>query len=251
MQTLVHLCYRRVWVGSRQGRWMPTCSRRYATKLTQLVRVPGMDDAAEIDGQPVYLYKKAFFLIHALRTRVLGPLADASEVGKQLAAHWKDTRLPLPMFVDNVLPTLLLHYGVLDPTGSIIEALHGWKSETSDEKGGVQLGKDDAYRLRAATLAAGAELVARAHTKTEVPHLATLTEAELGTSIPLTRRVPMVGGQERRVTPHPTHPRAGYDHVLVWPRGGAPPGGTMWSSHVARAWTNLALSACMSWTCPW
>ncbi|WFD01688.1 hypothetical protein MOBT1_000364 [Malassezia obtusa] len=137
--------------------------------LESIVCVPGFDDATTLDGQPVYIYKKAFFLMNALRERVTGSLPpDAPPAAAQLAERWRTGfPEPLPMFVDNVIPTLLHHYGIVRTADASSEVLRSWTA--SDE--GVRLQKDDAYRIRAAALAAGARIVERA----QLP----MTEVEL------------------------------------------------------------------------
>lgn len=74
--------------------------------LERLVKaIPGFQDMAVINEQPVYLFKKALFLIHAIVLRFGSsssgsvPLPDTSQ---------------LPVFSDNVLPSMLTHLGVLD-----------------------------------------------------------------------------------------------------------------------------------------
>ncbi|KAF8891695.1 hypothetical protein BD779DRAFT_1610446 [Infundibulicybe gibba] len=60
--------------------------------LERLVRAfPAFQDMSEIDGQPIYCFKKALFLVHAVN---------------------------LPVFSDNVLPSLLVHLGVIDISDS-------------------------------------------------------------------------------------------------------------------------------------
>ena len=131
--------------------------------LEAIACVPGFDDACTLDGEPVYLYKKAFFLMNALRERLVGGTlpSDAPPVATQLAERWRTAfPEPLPMFVDNVIPTMLRHYGILRTDEANSDALRAW---TASEQG-VVLSKEDAYRIRAAALAAGARMVERATT---------------------------------------------------------------------------------------
>jgi len=72
----------------------------------QLVRAfPAFQDMAIVHGQPIYCFKKALFLIHAITVRFGSsaaspfPIPDTSQV---------------PIFTDNVLPSLLVHLGVID-----------------------------------------------------------------------------------------------------------------------------------------
>ncbi|KAH8079438.1 hypothetical protein BXZ70DRAFT_1012631 [Cristinia sonorae] len=78
--------------------------------LERLVRaIPAYQDMAVIDGEPVYCFKKALLTIHAVAARFGTaspppfPLPPTSD---------------LPVFSDNVLPSLLVHLGVIDLTTS-------------------------------------------------------------------------------------------------------------------------------------
>ena len=132
--------------------------------LGALAEVPGFADARTVDGRQVYIYKKAFLLIHTLLTsdRIGHPALAA------LAARSRADIVPqLPLFVDNVIPTLLIHWGVLTNV---------------DVPPGHELSHDAGYRIRAAALAAGSQIAARAHalaSEPSLPFLAHVTEAEL------------------------------------------------------------------------
>ncbi|VDC03604.1 unnamed protein product [Peniophora sp. CBMAI 1063] len=74
--------------------------------LERLVRAfPGFQDMEMINGRPVYCFKKALFVIYGVAIRfgskspVPFPVPDASS---------------LPVCTDNVLPSMLVHLGVLD-----------------------------------------------------------------------------------------------------------------------------------------
>ena len=62
-----------------------------------------------VDGKPIYCFKKALFLIHAITSRFGSlspppfPMLDTTKT---------------PVFSDNVLPSLLIHLGVIDLSGS-------------------------------------------------------------------------------------------------------------------------------------
>lgn len=133
--------------------------------LGALAEVPGFADARTVDGRQVYIYKKAFLLIHTLLTsdRIGHPALAA------LAARSRADIVPqLPLFVDNVIPTLLIHWGVL--------------TNVDVPPPGHELSHDAGYRIRAAALAAGSQIAARAHALASEPPLAFLahvTEAEL------------------------------------------------------------------------
>ncbi|KAH9485279.1 hypothetical protein JR316_0002186 [Psilocybe cubensis] len=74
--------------------------------LEKLVRAfPGFRDMAEVNGQPIYCFKKALFLIHAISIR-FGCLSPPP-FPVPSTSH-------IPVFSDNVLPSLLVHLGVID-----------------------------------------------------------------------------------------------------------------------------------------
>jgi hypothetical protein len=139
-----------------------------------VANIPAFADAYLVDGtQPVYLYKKAFFLLEAFARRL-------SSAGAPSTAS-------LPMFVDNVLPTVLVHARVLDLSNAS-PALRKWGADP-DAKGeeknqpGPQLRKEDAYAVRAAALDAGTQMVKRAKelaTEEGREWMAKMTEADLG-----------------------------------------------------------------------
>ncbi|KAF8972935.1 hypothetical protein BDZ97DRAFT_1900797 [Flammula alnicola] len=78
--------------------------------LEKLIRAfPGFRDMSEVNGQPIYCFKKALFLVHAITIRFGSispppfPIPSTSHV---------------PVFSDNVLPSLLIHLGVIDLSAS-------------------------------------------------------------------------------------------------------------------------------------
>ncbi|KIM45148.1 hypothetical protein M413DRAFT_66024 [Hebeloma cylindrosporum] len=74
--------------------------------LEKLVRAfPGFRDMSEVNGRPIYCFKKALFLIHAITIR-FGSI-DPPPFPIPSTSH-------LPVFSDNVLPSLLVHLGVID-----------------------------------------------------------------------------------------------------------------------------------------
>ncbi|KAI6044686.1 hypothetical protein EDC04DRAFT_2561154 [Pisolithus marmoratus] len=84
--------------------------------LSKLVGAfPAFRDMAVIDNQPVYCFKKALFLIHAIvirfgiRNTPLFQLPNSSQI---------------PVFTDNVLPSMLVHFGVVDLSRSTAHGLH-------------------------------------------------------------------------------------------------------------------------------
>ncbi|EIM82983.1 uncharacterized protein STEHIDRAFT_133766 [Stereum hirsutum FP-91666 SS1] len=92
--------------------------------LERLVRaIPGFRDMAIVNEQPVYCFKKALFLIHGVSIRFGS--SSPSSVPIPETSH-------LPVFTDNVLPSILVHLGVLDltqATQSLISLFPGAGSE--------------------------------------------------------------------------------------------------------------------------
>lgn len=139
--------------------------------LERLVKaIPAFQDMAVVNGQPVYLFKKALFLVHAIALRFgntpggVVPIPDTSK---------------LPVFSDNVLPSMLVHLGVLDlsrgpsslreafPNAGTPETLEtilqaprpqtssteaGRPAKGSPSLNGPALSAQDAYMLRAAAV---------------------------------------------------------------------------------------------------
>ncbi|WFD35440.1 hypothetical protein MCUN1_002294 [Malassezia cuniculi] len=134
-----------------------------AELLTRLVALPGFADQSSTADEPVYIYKKAFLLIHTLITN-----AERIELPELCElARARDTLLAaLPLFVDNVIPTLLVHWGVI--------------CNVPEKR---EITRDEGYRLRAAALVAGEKIVARARAlaaqHTELAFLGHIIEAEL------------------------------------------------------------------------
>jgi len=116
---------------------------------------------AEVNGQPVYCFKKALFLIHAIRLR-FGSFSPCP-----FPIPSTDS---IPVFTDNVLPSMLIHLGVIDlsESPSLSSLFPGAGSEAKLEtllgvqepeavsftiqKEGPALNADQAYILRAAAL---------------------------------------------------------------------------------------------------
>jgi len=88
--------------------------------LERLVRAfPAFRDMAMVDGESIYCFKKALFLIHAIMVRFGSVVPPPFPI--------PDT-CQLPVFADNVLPSLLIHMGVID----LSSASHELKSKFSD-----------------------------------------------------------------------------------------------------------------------
>lgn len=136
--------------------------------------IPGFRDVYNIDGRPVFILKKALFLIHALVIRFGSRMSTPTSVLDSTN---------LPVFSDNVLPSMLVHLGVLDlsesslsnvfPAPSSLEVLLE-RSPTegqdvvaalpkSPPKDGPSLIEDQACRLRAAAVDACEIIVEVAH----------------------------------------------------------------------------------------
>lgn len=76
----------------------------------QLVRAfPGFRDMSEVNDQPIYCFKKALFLIHAIVIRFGSISPPPFPIPSTESA---------PIFSDNVLPSILIHLGVLDLSAS-------------------------------------------------------------------------------------------------------------------------------------
>ncbi|PIL34033.1 hypothetical protein GSI_03742 [Ganoderma sinense ZZ0214-1] len=74
--------------------------------VERLVRaIPGFRDMALVYGQPVYCFKKALLTLHAIALRF--GKSDTPAIPVPRTDH-------LPIFSDNVIPSLLIHLGVID-----------------------------------------------------------------------------------------------------------------------------------------
>ncbi|KAG6862310.1 hypothetical protein C0995_016008 [Termitomyces sp. Mi166 len=88
----------------------PDGSQELEAVLERLVRaIPGFRDMTEVDGQPIYCFKKALFLIHAIVMRF-------GSISPPPFPLPKTTQTPI--FTDNVLPSILIHLGVVDLSAS-------------------------------------------------------------------------------------------------------------------------------------
>ncbi|KAJ4468271.1 hypothetical protein J3R30DRAFT_3560516, partial [Lentinula aciculospora] len=147
--------------------------------LDRLIRfLPAFRDWRIVDGQPVYIFKKALFLVHAITIRFGSisappfPVPDTSQV---------------PVSADNVLPSLLVYLGVIELHSSpslqsifrdsnmSLDELKSLLSETSSEtesndsppSEGPTLTTDQAYILRAAAVDACEMIIETARELTE------------------------------------------------------------------------------------
>ncbi|KAJ9124600.1 hypothetical protein QFC24_003393 [Naganishia onofrii] len=160
-------------------------------------------------AEPVYIFKKVFFLLFALHQRLTLRLQSNPQ---EKIPQVPDVSV-LPMFVDNVLPTMCVHLGFVDLSECSVPALRAWGTaatavattttttvaaeETEGGKKkiieGPSLSREEAYIVRAASLDAGRVAVERAHALAAASEgdgddglgwLADMTEADLGKSLP-------------------------------------------------------------------
>ncbi|CCO36152.1 hypothetical protein RSOLAG1IB_06855 [Rhizoctonia solani AG-1 IB] len=130
--------------------------------------IPGFRDMGVVDGKSVYLFKKALFLVHAISLRFKGTsgiiVPDTTN---------------LPVFSDNVLPSMLIHLGILDISGGPASLKDAFPNANDPDKiaklyespapseakrgsptrASPLLGARDAYILRAAAVDACEEIV--------------------------------------------------------------------------------------------
>lgn len=130
--------------------------------LEMVVRaIPGFRDMAVVNGQPVYIFKKALFLLHGIQQRFSKegsiPIPDSSH---------------LPIFSDNVIPSMLVHLGIInlsranlsplserfkvhsDLSNLLDTGLSGNKMKGHVPREGPVLTESDAYILRASAIGA-------------------------------------------------------------------------------------------------
>ncbi|KAM0753964.1 hypothetical protein T439DRAFT_378071 [Meredithblackwellia eburnea MCA 4105] len=134
---------------------------------------PAFCDAYTIDGKQVYILKKALFLLNAIALR-FGP--SSSDDTPSFPIPSVDN---LPVFADNVIPTMLVHFQLLDLSSSTDPVLLAGlvpstpqltNSETeatevpssSTPTPGVSLSASSAARLRASAVDVCAFIVKRA-----------------------------------------------------------------------------------------
>ncbi|KAJ7928616.1 hypothetical protein B0H13DRAFT_2248418 [Mycena leptocephala] len=157
--------------------------------LERLVRAfPAFQDMAVVDGQRIFCLKKALFLIHAISVRFGS--ADPPPFPVPSTSH-------MPVFSDNVLPSLLIHLGVIDISGSpnlsilfpdagspeqlsalLATAVPGTGDTKVLPKDGPVLSTNQAYILRAAAIDACELIIEVAHTLNE-PLLEWLRDTDL------------------------------------------------------------------------
>ncbi|KAG0280418.1 hypothetical protein BGZ95_010233 [Linnemannia exigua] len=108
---------------------------------------PAFQDCADIDGEKVYVFKKAFLLASSLERRFgdTEPIFAFKGLEKS------------PIFADNVIPTMMVHFGIL----ALPESL----KHTVQEDGVTTV--EESYRLRAAAVDGCREIVEKANQKGE------------------------------------------------------------------------------------
>ncbi|KLO18380.1 hypothetical protein SCHPADRAFT_845128 [Schizopora paradoxa] len=136
--------------------------------------IPGFRDVYNIDGQPVFLLKKALFLMHAIVVRFGSRMSTATSTLDSSN---------LPIFSDNVIPSMLVHLGVLDLSDSSLSNVFSCSSDLggllersptegqtvvaampkTPPKDGPTLTEEQACRLRAAAVDACEMIVEVAH----------------------------------------------------------------------------------------
>lgn len=158
--------------------------------------IPGFFDATQMSDEAVYLFKKAYFYLFSLWQRFVSRL---DELPKGCVLPKDLETLALPMFVDNVIPTMSAWLGLVDLKECDVPALRAWAEDMdqlrASEKGpptgksvieGPILTAEEAYIVRAACLDAGTLVVKRAKElagqRTELAWLKDLTEVDLGES---------------------------------------------------------------------
>jgi hypothetical protein len=102
--------------------------------------LPGLRDDAQINGQPVYLFKKAQILVYHLYLFFHDQVPESFD--------FEDIN-NMTIFSDNVIPTILAHFKVLTLPDE-------WKS---DIEGNKDMGEERATILRAAAIVACDEIV--------------------------------------------------------------------------------------------
>ncbi|KZT67206.1 hypothetical protein DAEQUDRAFT_673718 [Daedalea quercina L-15889] len=92
-----------------EGRKAKDPERACDVVLERLVRgIPAFRDMALVQGHPVYCFKKALLTIHSIARRFGGAEPSSSTIPVPPGTD------NLPLFADNVIPSLLVHLGVLD-----------------------------------------------------------------------------------------------------------------------------------------
>ncbi|KAL8292927.1 hypothetical protein RQP46_000621 [Phenoliferia psychrophenolica] len=116
----------------------------------------------------VYIFKKSLFLLNAISLRFSPSSPPSADVPPtEVSFPVPDVR-DLPIFADNVIPTILVHFKLLDVSASTDPVLAAGltpapTSASSTPTPGVKLSAVSAARLRAAAIDVCAQIVSRAH----------------------------------------------------------------------------------------
>ncbi|KAF9582911.1 hypothetical protein BGW38_010584 [Lunasporangiospora selenospora] len=105
-------------------------AERFSTLLINTF--PAFQDWAEVDGRPVYVFKKALLLASSLERR----FGSKEEVFRFVDID------ATPIFADNVIPTMLVHLGLLELPENLKHTMEEGQSTSVEES----------YRLRAAAI---------------------------------------------------------------------------------------------------
>ncbi|KAF8939691.1 hypothetical protein BGZ58_008986 [Dissophora ornata] len=120
---------------------------------------PAFQDYSEIDGQTLYVFKKAFLLASTLERRF---------AATESAFAFTDIKRS-PIFADNVIPTMMAHLGILVLPENLKHTLKDGELTTVEES----------YRLRAAAIDGCRTIVERAN-KTGGDRVGTVNYGEKG-----------------------------------------------------------------------
>ncbi|KAG0145999.1 hypothetical protein CROQUDRAFT_657950 [Cronartium quercuum f. sp. fusiforme G11] len=113
----------------------------------------GFRDMYILDDQPVYILKKALFLLESICTTF-------NKKTKSNKIPIPNLNSPLPILADNVIPTMLLHFGLIDLTNSQDSEISKIDLKSSS---GLELSPRAATILRASSLACCQQIIQRAH----------------------------------------------------------------------------------------
>lgn len=128
-------------------------SNRSAERFSAILvnTFPAFQDYAEIDGKTVYVFKKALLLASTLERRFASKAAPTDDK-EGLVFAFEDIK-GSPIFADNVIPTMMVHLGILVLPDNLKHTV---------EDGGVT-SVEESYRLRAAAIDGCHEIVKAAN----------------------------------------------------------------------------------------
>lgn len=179
---------RSVREASKEGKTDEEKAALFASKL--ITALPAFNDAYTFpDGSVVHIHKRALLLLSWLHAAFLSRGDPTMHDKLPLPSP-----AVLPAFVDNVIPSLLVYFGVLDLGEAKEDGLRRWSATLQQQKQepaaqeaneqtvqpGPTLTKEEAYRVRAASVDACHVLAKRAHQlgpQHDRPWLTNMTEA--------------------------------------------------------------------------